>query len=117
AGLEGGADPPVFRQVAAGGHPDLLTVEIGYDPKKERERTVIIIEDVRQINAFLHLTAAIGGWRVVVIDGAESMNGNAEAALLKILEEPPKRSLILLVSHAPGRLLPTIRSRCRRLAL
>src|SRR3546814_4565127 len=62
-------------------------------------------------------TAAEGGWRVVVVDCADEMNQSAANAFLKILEEPPPRALLLLVSHAPGGLLPTIRSRCRRLVL
>ena len=65
----------------------------------------------------MRLTPAEGGWRVVVVDGADAMNRNAANALLKILEEPPRRAILLLVCAAPGRLLPTIRSRCRRLRL
>jgi DNA polymerase III subunit delta' len=106
----------VFRRVAAGGHADLLTIERAWDPRRRRPRGEIIVEDTRAIAAFFRLTAAEGGWRVVIVDGAEEMNRNAANALLKILEEPPDRSLLLLVSHNPGRLLPTIRSRCRRLA-
>ena len=64
----------------------------------------------------MRLTAAEGGWRIVIVDGADEMNRNAANALLKILEEPPRQALLLLVSHSPGRLLPTIRSRCRQLA-
>ncbi len=108
---------PEFRQVASGGHPDLMTVERGYDEKKDRLRAEIVVNDVRSAGEFLHLTAAAGGWRVVVVDSADEMNRNAANALLKLLEEPPQQSLLLLVSHAPGRLLPTIRSRCRRLVL
>src|SRR5215813_4967550 len=108
---------PVFRQVASGGHPDLLTIERGYDEKRDRYRTEIVVDDVRELGGFLHLKAAAGGWRVVVIDSVDELNRNAANALLKVLEEPPARALILLVSHAPGRLLPTIRSRCRRLTL
>jgi DNA polymerase III subunit delta' len=72
---------------------------------------------VREIAGFLRLTAAEEGWRIVIIDGAEEMNRNAANALLKILEEPPRRTLLLLISHSPGQLLPTIRSRCRRCPL
>jgi DNA polymerase-3 subunit delta' len=117
AGLEIDPSAPVFRQVASGGHPDLLTIERGYDEKRDRRRTEIVVEDVREVGAFLHLKAAGGGWRVVVVDSADEMNRNAANALLKVLEEPPRQALLLLVAHAPGRLLPTIRSRCRRLAL
>jgi len=108
---------PVFRQVAGGGHPDLLTIERGYDEKRDRYRTEILVDDVRELGAFLHLKAAAGGWRVVVIDSVDDLNRYAANALLKVLEEPPAQALIVLVCHAPGRLLPTIRSRCRRLAL
>lgn len=112
------ADHPVFRRVAAGGHADLLTIERGRDPrKKDRLRGEIVVEDTRGVANFLRLTPAEGGWRIVIVDSADDMNRNAANALLKILEEPPNRSLLLLVSHAPGRLLPTIRSRCRRLTL
>ncbi|HYB11091.1 MAG TPA: DNA polymerase III subunit delta' [Alphaproteobacteria bacterium] len=109
-------DDPVFRRVASGGHADLLTVE-RTENERGKLRDEIVIEDTRRIGGFLHLTPAEGGWRVVVIDCAEEMNRNAANAVLKIVEEPPSQALILLVSHAPGRLLPTIRSRCRRLAL
>src|SRR5207237_5489657 len=70
-----------------------------------------------EIGTFLRLTPAEGGWRVVFVDGADEMNRNAANALLKILEEPPRRALLLLIAHSPGKLLPTIRSRCRRFPL
>ncbi|MCI0684793.1 MAG: DNA polymerase III subunit delta' [Gemmataceae bacterium] len=111
------AESPVFRHVAAGSHPDLLTIERAYDEKRDRFRTEIVVDDVRELGAFLHLKAAAGGWRVVVVDCADDLNPSAANALLKLLEEPPAKALLLLVSHAPGRLLPTIRSRCRRLTL
>jgi DNA polymerase-3 subunit delta' len=107
----------VFRRVAAGGHADLLTVERAWDPRRKRLRGEILVEDTREIAAFFRLTAAEEGWRIVIVDGAEEMNRNAANAVLKILEEPPDRALLLLVSHNPGRLLPTIRSRCRRFDL
>jgi DNA polymerase-3 subunit delta' len=110
-------DHPVFRRSAASGHADLLTVERTVDEKTGRLRGEIVVEDARAVAEFLHLTPAEGGWRVVVIDGVEDMNRSAANAVLKIVEEPPSQALILLVSHAPGRLLATIRSRCRRLAL
>jgi len=107
----------VHHRVASGGHADLLTVERAYDPRRRRLRSKIIVEDTRAIASFFRLTSAEEGWRIVIVDGAEEMNRNAANALLKILEEPPRRALLLLVSHSPGRLLPTIRSRCRRFAL
>jgi DNA polymerase III subunit delta' len=126
AGLFGGQgetglaiDPEsgVFRRVAAGGHADLLTVERAWDPRRRRLRGEIVVEDAREVAEFFRLTAAEEGWRVVIVDGAEEMNRNAANAVLKILEEPPSRALLLLVSHSPGKLLPTIRSRCRRLTI
>jgi DNA polymerase III subunit delta' len=108
---------PVFRRVAAGSHADLLTIERGFNEKTKRMRTQIAVDDVRRINGFMSLTPAEGGWRVVIVDGAEELNQASANALLKILEEPPPRAILLLVCSAPGRLLPTIRSRCRRLRL
>jgi DNA polymerase-3 subunit delta' len=120
SGEEGLAIDPessLFRRVASGGHADLLTVERAYDPRRRRLRSDIIVEDTRAIAGFFRLTAAEEGWRIVIIDGAEEMNRNAANALLKILEEPPRQGLLLLVSHGPGRLLPTVRSRCRHFPL
>jgi DNA polymerase III subunit delta' len=108
---------PVFRRVAAGSHADLLTVERVVNDKTGRMQTQIVVDRVREINGFMSLTPAEGGWRVVVVDGAETLNLASTNALLKILEEPPARAILLLVCAAPGRLLPTIRSRCRRLRL
>lgn len=116
-GLAIDRDSGVFRRVAACGHADLLTVERAWDPRRRRLRGEILVEDTREIAAFFRLTAAEEGWRIVIIDGAEEMNRNAANAVLKILEEPPARALLLLVSHNSGRLLPTIRSRCQRLRL
>jgi DNA polymerase-3 subunit delta' len=110
-------DHPVSRQVASGGHPDLLTVERSVNPKTGKLRGEIVVDDVRRLSSFLALTTAAGAWRVVVVDVADEMNRNAANALLKGLEEPPMHTLFLLVSHRPGRLLPTVRSRCRVLNL
>lgn len=106
----------VFRRVAAGGHSDLLTIERGVG-QRGNLRSEIVVDDVRRVGEFLHLTPGEGGWRIVIVDSADELNRNAANALLKILEEPPARALVLLVSHNPGRLLPTIRSRCRTLSL
>lgn len=116
-GLYVAPEHPVFRRIAAGAHGDLKSLARGYDRERKKMRGEIVIGEVRGIGAFLSLTAAEGGWRVVVIDGAEDMNRNAANALLKVLEEPPPHTVLLLVSHAPGRLLATVRSRCRRLQL
>jgi len=108
---------PVFRRVVAGGHADMLTVERAYDEKTKRLKRDIAVKDIREINSFMALTPAEGGWRVAVVDGAEDLNQSSANALLKILEEPPSRAVMILVCSAPGRLLPTIRSRCRHLRL
>lgn len=110
-------DAPVFHRVAAAGHADLLTVERLRDEKTGRFRRDIAVDDVRRVAPFLRKTAAEGGWRVAVIDGADRMNPAGLNAILKILEEPPSGALLLLVSENPGGMLPTIRSRCRKLSL
>ena len=117
SGLEINPQSGVFHRVAAGGHADVLTVERTYDPRRRRLRGEIVVDDAREIASFFRLTAAEEGWRIVIVDGAEEMNRSAANALLKVLEEPPQQALLLLVSHSPGRLLPTIRSRCRRFPL
>jgi len=116
AGLALPADHPVVRRVAAQGHPDLLALERVED-EKGKLPMFIPVDMVRKTIGFFGSTAGEGGWRVCIVDSADELNAAGANALLKILEEPPARSLLLLVSHAPGRLLPTIRSRCRRLAL
>ncbi len=108
---------PVFRMVAAGSHPDLVTCQRMPDPRTGRLRAMIGVEEARSVSRFLAHTAAEGGWRIAVVDAADDMNAAAANAILKILEEPPARCLFLLVSHSPGRLLPTIRSRCIHLPL
>jgi DNA polymerase III subunit delta' len=105
------------RLIAVNAHPDLLVLErtVGDSGKM---RTVITVEQVRRLTTFFGSTAGEGGWRVSIVDSADELKyPEGSNALLKMLEEPPARSLFLLVSHAPGRLLPTIRSRCRRLTL
>ena len=99
------------RQVAAGGHPDFRCLQ------KPEDKTVISVEQARDIVEFAGKTAAFGGWKVVIVDSADALNRNSANALLKALEEPVSNGLFLLIAHAPGRLLPTIRSRCRTLAL
>ena len=110
-------DSPVFRRVARSSHGDLMTVQKSVNPDTKKLRTVVSVEDVRAAGEFMRLTASEGGWRVAVVDCADEMNLNAANALLKVLEEPPNRALMLVVSHAPGKLLATIRSRCCRLPL
>ncbi len=108
---------PAFHRVASFGHADLITVERSWDDKNDRWRSEIVVQDVRAVIERFGMTAAEGGYRVCIVDAADDMNTNAANALLKILEEPPPNAVLLLVSHAPGSLLPTIRSRCRRLPL
>lgn len=107
---------PIFQRVGAGSHGDLLVVERSLNDRGKR-RGEVVVDDVREVGGFLNLTASEGGWRIVIVDSADEMNRNAANALLKVLEEPPDQALLLLVSHNPGRLLPTIRSRCRKLNL
>ncbi|MFB0990688.1 MAG: DNA polymerase III subunit delta' [Rhodospirillales bacterium] len=107
---------PVFQRVAAGGHGDLLSIQRSLNDKGKL-RSEIVVDNVREVGGFMSLTASEGGWRIVVIDSADEMNRNAANAVLKVLEEPPDRAVLLLVAHNPGRLLPTIRSRCRKLNL
>ncbi|CAI9119670.1 DNA polymerase III subunit delta' [Acetobacteraceae bacterium LMG 32668] len=108
---------PAGRRVTAGTHADLMVIGRGVDERKGRLRPEIVADDVRPIQSFLHRTAAEGGWRVVIVDGAEFMNRHAANGLLKLLEEPPAQVAFFLVTASPGGLLPTIRSRCRGLAL
>jgi DNA polymerase III subunit delta' len=110
------ADAAVFRRVAELTHSDFRLLRRSLTDKGKL-RGEIVIEDVRAAIDFLRLTPAEGAWRVLIVDSADDLNRSAANALLKILEEPRPRTVIVLVSHAPGRLLPTIRSRCRRLAL
>ncbi|RMF08215.1 MAG: DNA polymerase III subunit delta' [Alphaproteobacteria bacterium] len=110
-------DHPVSRRIAAEAHGDLRVLSQGVDPRTGRERNEIVIGDVRALNDFFAKTSAEGGWRVAIIDSADALNRNAANALLKTLEEPPARSILLLVAHRPGRVLATIRSRCRQLSV
>jgi len=107
---------PVARQIAAEAHGGLLVLERGLNDRGVL-RTVITVDETRETISFFGSTAAVEGWRVCIVDTVDELNPNAANALLKVLEEPPKQSLFLLVSHAPARALPTILSRCRKLPL
>jgi DNA polymerase-3 subunit delta' len=111
------ADAAAARQIAHLAHPGLLVLRRPYDQKAKRLATSIPVDEVRRLRSFLGHTAAAQAWRVVIVDSADELNPNAANALLKSLEEPPARALFLLVTSQPGSLLPTIRSRCRRLDL
>ncbi|MEM8842667.1 MAG: DNA polymerase III subunit delta' [Pseudomonadota bacterium] len=107
----------IAPRIRAGAEPRLAVLRLGVQARTGKPRTQIVVDDVRAMKSFLHLSAADGGWRVVLVDAVDQMNRSAANALLKMLEEPPAKTLMLLVSHAPGSLLPTIRSRCRFLDL
>lgn len=132
------ADDPVFNSVAQRSNPGLCVVECALKEEEQKSRQALIdagktldpeteksrkrydeirVTDIREAENFLHLTAGANGWRVMIIDSADDMNANAANALLKSLEEPPPKTVIILISHQPGKLLPTIRSRCRKLSL
>jgi DNA polymerase-3 subunit delta' len=117
-GIETPDDHPMVRLVEAGSHPDMRWLQRVENPDAKVKGTLyrnIIIKQVRALGEFMSMTAALSPWRVVVIDTLDELEPSGANALLKILEEPPANTLFFLVSHAPGRLLPTIRSRCRRL--
>ena len=105
---------PAFRRIAAGSHPDLMVLQPQSEPGKRR---IIKVEEARAARGFLNYTAAEGGWRVVIMDEVDCMEQASSNTILKTLEEPPPRTVLLLITASPGRLLPTIRSRCRRLDL
>ena len=108
---------PAARHLAALSHPDFALVRREWNAKAKTYFSEIRVEDVRAAVSMFHLSAAFGGWRVAIVDCADELNRAGANALLKIIEEPPPRSLFLIVAHRPGRVLPTIRSRCRRLLL
>lgn len=116
-GLGVAPEAPGRALVDARSHPDLFHLRRTLNPDTGRIRGDISIDDVRDLGDFMHMTPAMGDWRVAIVDSADEMNRNSANAVLKVLEEPPPRAVLLIVAHAPGRLLPTIRSRCRRLAL
>jgi DNA polymerase III subunit delta' len=110
-------DHPAFRRVAGRAHPNLLALERPWKEDRKRFLTELTVDEIRRTVAFFGSTSGEGGWRIAIVDPADEMNPSAANALLKVLEEPPARSLFFIISHTPGRLLPTIRSRCRRLDL
>ncbi|MGH6870926.1 MAG: DNA polymerase III subunit delta' [Rhizomicrobium sp.] len=117
ADLAVSANDPVSMQVAAGAHPGLLLLKRGPNPDTGKLMTVLSVHEVRKLAGFFGLTSGAGGWRVAIVDTADDMNDAAANALLKALEEPPTRAMLILLANAPGRLLPTIRSRCQRFEL
>ena len=107
---------PAAHRVASQAHPDLLILQRTASDSGAL-RTVIVVDDTRRTIKFFGSTAGEGGWRICIVDTADELNRSSANALLKVIEEPPVRTLFFLISHMPGRLLPTIRSRCRRLSL
>lgn len=110
-------DHPVAHRIAALSEPRLFALRRAWDDDRKRLKSVITVDEVRRLKGFFTLSAADGGRRVAIIDSADEMNPAAANALLKLLEEPPEGAVLLLISHQPARLLPTIRSRCRELRL
>ncbi len=110
-------DHPVARRIAVQAQGDLLAIERVTNEQTGKLYTVIRVEDIRRTVSFFGSTAGEGGWRIAIVDSVDELAREGANALLKVLEEPPPRTLLLLVSHSPGRELPTIRSRCRRLLL
>ncbi len=114
--LDVSPDHPVSNRILAGAEPGLASIIRSLNDRGKM-RNEIVVEDIRKLGRFFGLSAADGGRRVVIVDPADEMNVSAANALLKMLEEPPARTTLLLISHQPSRLLPTIRSRCRTLRL
>jgi DNA polymerase-3 subunit delta' len=114
-GLETPEDHRIAKLVEAGSHPDLRWLERLVNDKTNNLARNITVDQVRSLADLFDLTPALSPWRVVVIDSIDDLEKSAANALLKMLEEPPANTIFFLVSHSPGRLLPTVRSRCRRL--
>lgn len=110
-------DDPVARKIARLAHPDLVLLRRSINDKTGKLRGETIVDDARDLLHRFETTSAAQGWRVAIVDSADDLNRNAANALLKMLEEPPPRALFLIVAHRPASLLPTVRSRCRRLIL
>lgn len=114
-GFKTSSDSALFNRIAALSEPSVYLCRRPWDEKAKRLKSAITVDEVRNLKSFFNLSATDGGWRIAIVDCAEEMNRSAENALLKILEEPPEKTLILLVCHQPSKLLPTTRSRCREL--
>ncbi|XWN29105.1 MAG: DNA polymerase III subunit delta' [Devosia sp.] len=117
AKLESDPDHRASHQIGAGTHPGLLHLTRPYDEKTKRNKADLTVDVVRRVVPFLGGTAASGGWRVVIVDAVDDLNPNAANALLKSLEEPPRKTLFVLIAHIAGKVLPTLRSRCRAITL
>jgi len=112
--LDTPTDHPTAKLLSAGSHPDFRWIERLERPTGGLARN-ISVDQIRALQHLLSVTPSMSPWRAIVIDSVDDLEASAANALLKMLEEPPANTIFFLVSHAPGRLLPTIRSRCRRL--
>ncbi|MEM9229947.1 MAG: DNA polymerase III subunit delta' [Pseudomonadota bacterium] len=110
-------DHPVWRRSLSLSEPAIALCRRAWDDKAKRLKTALTVDEVRRLKQHFSLSAPDGGWRVALIDAVDEMNNAAANALLKLLEEPPAQTVLLLICHQPARLLPTIRSRCRTLRL
>jgi DNA polymerase III subunit delta' len=108
---------PAARRIVAQSHGDVVVLRREWEPKGKKHYTEIRVDDVRKAIDLFHRAASEGGWRIAIIDSADDLNRSSANALLKIIEEPPPKSLFLIISHRPSATMPTIRSRCRRLML
>ncbi|HQX28010.1 MAG TPA: DNA polymerase III subunit delta' [Alphaproteobacteria bacterium] len=113
ASLDVNPADPVARRLASGGHADFFSTEKKFDEDKGVYKDTLEVAEIRKIAPFLRMTSSEGGWRIVIADDADSMTRSAQNGILKILEEPPRNSLLILVAHRAGSLIPTIRSRAR----
>jgi DNA polymerase III subunit delta' len=111
------AEVPAARRMAAQALPDVFSLRRAWNEKSRKHFTEIRVDDVREVTQAFHSASGVGGWRIAIVDSTDELNRSSANALLKIIEEPPERSVFLLVAHRPSRILPTIRSRCRKLAL
>ncbi len=110
-------EAPAARRIQQQSHANLLVLRRPWDPARKKAKTVLTVDEVRRIAGFFGMSAGEAGWRICIVDTADDMNAAAANALLKTLEEPPEKSLLLVLANVPGRLLPPLRSRCRRLSL
>ncbi|MCB1386280.1 MAG: DNA polymerase III subunit delta' [Nitratireductor sp.] len=112
-----GIDDAIASRIANRSHPNVLTAARAWDHEKKKFLTRLTVDVVRRVNEFLRTSSAERNWRIVVVDSADDMNANAANALLKILEEPPPRTVFMILAHSPQGVLPTLRSRCQVLAM
>ncbi len=111
------SDSPVTQRLQAGSHGDLVVLERQWNDKTKKLFSEIRVDDVRDALGLFQRASGSGGYRICIIDSAEDLNRSSANALLKVIEEPPPRSLFLIVTHKPGQVMPTLVSRARRLIL